>query len=502
MNPQIDQNKNGSGPERRKHRKPLLIAAVLLLVLTGAAALTLGLSRAGGSAPQTEGAAPAESGLETTLPPEFSPAPEQSAQEEEPAPEGAEEPDDGVQPYVLEADTLSWSGEGKLLYAGGSYYTMTENGPEPVEMQNLTTTIELYGASWDVNFDYAVIDGEVALRSNLYPEYYAIIDGEKVMQSDYYAQHDPMEEGETGESPIWYRSKVATPYQLPGSGDTVMLAILREDQAGTCEYKFFYNIVTGEITDPLANVPELFSHGAVSHVQFNSSLSRAIAYVGASHYICDLTTGEMTDLDALVADCNPQVENPEASISLGVDMYWADDDTLLLWKLETLPRTLVDENTGFAAQESHPWLLSYHVASGTLNYMLRDVAIEQFGSSGSDFNTPHLHSYLYAQKEFQSIDTAAGTCNIFTEGSYEELWGDFSDSTAARTVLRADDGTLYLIDDTQQAWVNLSDCLAQLPENLQLVQLVTDDWLCLLGDGSVRCYRLPSDLPMTPLTAK
>ena len=57
-----------------------------------------------------------------------------------------------------------------------------------------------------------------------------------------------------------------------------LIAKYDKDGEGTVSglsYPFFYNILTGEISDPLSNVPELFQHTYFSGFVFNSSRTRA-----------------------------------------------------------------------------------------------------------------------------------------------------------------------------------------------------------------------------------
>ena len=68
------------------------------------------------------------------------------------------------------------------------------------------------------------------------------------------------------------------------------------------------------------------------------------------------------------------------------------------------------------------------------------------------------------------------------------------------SLLTAEDGTVYLIDHQENAWVNLTQQLSLPKAGIQSYSLLTEDWLCLSTSQQVYCYRL-TDIPLTPLDA-
>lgn len=477
--------------KNRRAKKPLLAAAVLLLVVTAAAIAPFVLSRTTGSRAMNEGGASVESVLET-LPTELPAVTSESDQENTADGMSIQKT---VSPQVIEGalDLEARSCHGNLLYVGGSYYTLSENGPEQVPIQNLTTTVELLGSTWEVCMDYAVIDGVLAFRSLNYPG------------MDRTGKDHPG----------------ATAYEVPGSADTVQL-LIRPSAAfeDNCNYMFFYNIFTGEITDPLSNLD--FDYSIMSSVDFNGTHTRAVvetveeeplpeevlrgkpegvkfAEEGCRRYVCDLTTGEMTPAIQLLAPYFPEDE-PSNAVFVDRGSQWADDDTLLFWMLERIVPENLDLNDMAAAEkiECHNWLFSYNLATGVLNYRLRDV--EPFASI-LVVNQPYMHGFSSDDaQEFQVTDTAAGTVYTLEGVSLEHLkaW----DVTGSRAVLVAGDGGIYLVDDTKMAWSDLSAYLVPPDGEIQSAALVTEDWLCVMTMERAYCYQIPKNILMRPLTEK
>lgn len=472
---------------RGPHRA-LLMAAVLLLVVTGGVALGLGLGRTpNGAEALTEGGSAAESiqemqsaqeavSVQETLPSELSGiVPE--IENQQAAPEGMVQA--GIRAQVIDGayDIGATSCEGNLLYVGGSYYTMTENGPEPVEVQNLTTTVELYG-TWNVSLDYAVIDGELCFRTLKRPNNF----------------------------------DSATAYVLKGSSDTVMLMIFRQDMAivDRCSYMFFYNIFTGEITDPLANVPELFDHGSMSSVRFNNSCTRALVhYYGVDDmeqgdnytYVCDLATGEMQRVSTLLEPYLPEDEADGTVWYENSMAMWADDDTLLLWQVRSVPQGNIEEMTDKEILEQDPWdrsvwLFAYNVAAGELQYMKQNVDMQPMNMGTGDFGNRYLHYCEYDPTRFRIVNAYTGEAYTVDMSVGSPSGNDWSCSES-KWIIR-DGNAICLVDDTQMAWTDLGAELAWPEEAVNYVHLVTDDWLCLMTETQVYCYRIPDDLSMTP----
>lgn len=440
-----------------------------------------------------------------------------SAAEEAAQPQSAD-----MSPLVIDEPidlSASIGCHGNLLYIGDTYYTMTDSGPEPVELQSLDTTVELYG-TWDLNLDYAVIDGELVFRDRNVPfGPYAIIDGERVSQADYYEQFPPFEIPED-DSIEWITPIAATVSPVEGSTDTVMLTIRRSEKSivESCRYPFFYNLTTGEITDPLSNVPELFDHGNVSIVQFNSSLTRALVHVfgvdtletgenavgDGRSYVCNLSTGEMQLVTDLLESHLPEPEADDTRwYENGGGPLWADDDTLLFWEIEIFPNGkeegITPDGQLIDPWDRHPWLFSYNVATGELNYRLRDV---EMYTGIPNYNQLYLHNFSSYDDgcEFQILDAASGAVQTLSGPTFQELSGNHWSESATQTILRADDGTIYLVDDTQMAWAKLSDHMALPSEEITAVQQVTDRWFYLLTEEQAYFYQIPDNLEWTPLT--
>lgn len=509
---------------RRGHR-PLLVAAMLLLVVTASVATPFVLSRTAGHQATTEGGAPAESvqsELPSELPATFSTPTTGSDALQEATPDTVEETRNLIPSYeitgarvrdtytvanatyatsLLEDDNLACYGN--IVNMDGTYYTLTDNGPELLATTKLQTTLELYG-SWEVDIDYAIVDGALVFHDNSSTDEYAIIDGEKVFYMDYVLKD------RAGASQIeWTPSYMAKAEPVDGSADTVKLTIRLDEKAivDRCSYTFFYNIFTGEITDPLANVPELFERGSFSSAVFNSARTRAILHYwsvgqvptgesvldGAFCYICDLTTGEMILLDDLAEAHMPEAENSAAIFSVCTDSAWVDDDTLLYSLIEKTSDGA--ENTE-AGPDICYWLCSYNIATGTVNYQKRGV---QARGDIKSFNQPYIHCMPDETRCFQIMDTATGTCYVMEQ----EILHGWAEADGRVAYYEA--GEVYLVDITQRSWVKLSDYM-EIPEESENVatgaRLLTDDWLCLMTEDTAYCYHIPDGLPMTPLTEK
>lgn len=483
-------------------KRPLLVAAALLLAVTAAVAAPFTLSRTVEKEPLNEGVVPVESvseELPSTLPTQF---PDTVQSSMETAPDAAQVPTD-TRTIAGALEETSYYCHGNILYVDGRYYTLTEDGPEPLETVNLQTTVELYG-TWTVDIDYAVVDGTLVFHNNTSTARYTFVDGKQIKESEYLEQY-----GEWPEEV--YEPDVAVALPVEGSADTVMLQIDRRDQpvvVDGCDYKFFLNVLTGEISDPLANVPELFNHGPMRSVQFNSACTRAILTTYAMEgspvsgslypgntmvYVCDLMTGEITDMGELLSPYVPELEDPEVRVQLRAGSVWADDDTILCWMICSDTREEAPNGGLYVS------MYSYDLAAGELNYR-RSVAGTH--DSGDDFNQAWLYEDLEHDNGTytkQMVDTACGA-TYDMETIAKGLWT--RDSTAARSLLEADDGTLYLVDTDQMAWAELTGQLSLPDETFQSIQLLTDDWLCLGTAEQVHCYRIPNDLSMTLMTTK
>lgn len=518
-----------------RRQRPLLVAAALLLVVTGGVALRLGLGHSTEGQAMNEGNSVVES-IQETMPPELPAVVPESSVETEGA--VLQTPSDLLQPSVLEGQWTYEENmycEGNLFVLGGSFYTMTDNGPESIEMQNLNTTVDFHG-TWEVDIDYAVIDGELVFRNNTDKNDYTIVDGEKMNWAEYLEwkreQLDKPEDELTFEDTHdlsgveWITPQVAIARPLAGSADTVMLEVRRTDIAymDNMTYPFFYNIFTGEITDPLGNVLELCEHGSLGGVSFNSALTRALVEVwgepvysdgssGRRTYLCDLVTGEMTwvvDLfrpflpeEDVYEQYDPEMGRDGSLWHEGSCTSWADNDTLLFEMQEILPleneQELTDEDRLLRdPYERHSWLFAYNAAAGTMTYRQKDVSSMNLES----YNRTYLHEFLYDGDEsgFMVVDTATGQAYVLPEAG--TVGGNWWDEGKTRTVIDTEDGKLLLIDDLRLGWVDLREHIEIPEETVTNVKLLTDEWLCLTTAEQMCFYRIPDDIPMSPLTEK
>lgn len=438
-----------------------------------------------------------ESSVDVQLPAYTTASPTPVPSDEVEAAPSITQTEDGVQIIHGEESDTSYYCYGNLLCVGSAYYTMTDNGPVPLETKNLHTTVELYG-TWEVDIDYAFVDGELVLHNNTSTARYTIVDGQEIEETEYFAQY-----GEWPETV--YEPSVAVASPVEGSTDTVMLQIIRQDAVVSgLSYPFFYNILTGEISDPLSNVPKLFQHTYFSGFVFNSSRTRALVTtstavespvdgsIGPGNkvvYVCDLTTGTMTDIRNFLDASISELDNPNAKIQMSSQNVWADDDTFLCWVLVSASQE-DDSNTPYYS------MYSYNLSTGTLNYCRSPVGTP---SRVENFNQQRIYEISEDNSglSLQLLDSASG--ETYDVSEIAEGLG-LVEAVKTRALLRAEDGTLYIVDAEQKSWANLTDQLSPPEETIVHTQLVTDEWLCLSTEDQVYCYHIPSDIPMTPLT--
>lgn len=511
-----------------RRQRPLLVAAALLLVVTGGVALRLGLGHSPEGQAMNEGSSAVES-IQETMPPELPAVVPESSVETEGA--VLQTPSDLLQPSVLEGQ---WNYEenmyceGNLFVLGGSYYTMTDNGPEPIEMQNLNTTVDFHG-TWEVDIDYAVIDGELVFRNNTRQVTYIIVDGEQLTQDAYHERRqeqmralikeNPDEEPILPEEDVEIVvTPVAIAWPLEGSADTVMLTVRRTDidYMDNTRYPFFYNIFTGEITDPLANVPGLLDHGQFGGVIFNSALTRAMVdlwdvpygdgSMGCRVYVCDLVTGEMCPATDLLEPLLP--DSGAAGVSWsenGLERAWVDDDAFVFHMIESIPQGNVEEMTNEEIMEKDPWERNiwqfvYNVAEGTLRYSEKQVGSDTFTlrKGTGDYNVRYLLNHDYENARYQIVDTETGesyTLDIPT-GDYG---GNGYDLSEHQYLLRSG-ASYYLVDTTQMGYVDLGAYFALPEQEITDIRMLTDGWVCLIAADKLYFYKVPADISMTPWT--
>lgn len=507
----------------RKNR-PLLVAATLLLVVTAAVAAPFVLSRTAGHGAMTEGAVPMESvqnELPTEVPAGFAGSSLEAAQETAKAPAvliaphtitGAQVRDgyttEGGDTYVQSLlDVNNIGCYGNMVNIDGTYYTLTDNGPELLETTNLHTTVELYG-TWEVAIDYAVVDGELAFFYDYdSAQSGAYIDGEWITEVDYREQ--------TGEKfpegTVQIVPNVAVVCPVDGSADTVMLQISLRDESAEerGDYAFFYNIFTGEISNPLANVPELFDHGSIDHISFNSAHTRAILGIQNAEnyidtYICDLVTGEMILPEDLAAPILPEPEHSEGAVLLGQEFYWASDDMLIFTIAESFPN---GKEMGFD-EEKHAFindhdylcrLCAYDMATGTVQYQLPcGDGSSTIIATNNYYNSPYM-LLPHEDDSLLLLDTAVDACYLMDLPMEEGFFGDWATNSV---IYHLNQDEIYWFDFAQKCRINLAEYL-DLPdlstEEYYSFKILPDNWLCLMTEDTVYSYHIPDDLPMTPL---
>ena len=498
-------------PARSPLLRPLRIAAAFLLVvgITGALFWGFGAKKgmSSGNSLQQENV-PEPGSVSTALSPEDSAAEDARTTHAPDAvlyPQLSETPDAANQAavsaadYVLDcaADSTDYFSYGNLLLADGSYYNMTDNGPVPLDTTHLKTTVELYG-TWTVDLDYAVVDRQLVFHNNTSTARYVLVDGEPMGEMDYYERY-----GTRPTDVIEPQVAVAEP--VPNSADTVLLWIVRDDaQASGLRYPFFYNLFTGEVSDPLANVPELLHQTFFGGFTFNRARTRLLvttstalsvgtgdAIVPGSKvvYVCDLTTGTMTDVWTLLQSEIPEPKDPNTKLTMQGSCTWADDDTFLCWINSST--ALDDGSSQFSAS-----MYAYDLSTGQLVYQRATSGIP---TQTSDFGQAWLYEISADDNPvpLQLLDTVSGT--VYPTDSISP---DLSILKLEDTVslLTAEDGTVYLIDHQENAWVNLTQQLSLPKAGIQSYPLLTEDWLCLSTSQQVYCYRL-TDIPLTPLDA-
>lgn len=373
-----------------------------------------------------------------------------------------------VQPIVLEGAEDYEICYGNLFYMNGAYYSVGDNGPEQIETENLHTTVELYG-SWEVDIDYAVIDDLLVFHDN----------GEN-----------------TGSS-----SALVLP--LPGSVDTVILQIVHTSESfaeGSC-YLVLYNIFTGQISDPLANIPSLFDYGKITSVIFNADLSRAIVNVSTasqglivdnwgsqSSYICDFNTTTMTPISQLI---DISQDDTPASIENGY-CQWVDNDIIAIWVMEV---TSTDDMS--TSYETNLRMYSYNLGNSSLCGELRaDGAVGlEYPSSGCSMSK-YIYDTINGGSGYRIID-GTNCMEYFVAERDDFAAGALESHTENRCVLYLDVETIYLIDNSDREWIKISNYFNVIPSDVQFVSLITDEWLCIGTCNQAYLYNLPEGIIFT-----
>lgn len=455
----------------RSHIRSVLgIAASVLIVLGVAGALVLGLGngKTGGNtlSPGEEPPAMTQWGIVPSESPsseessEMTPEVSQTEENTEiPATESAETTAVPVTPDIMPQITVSAQAEdnlkcdGNLLYADGQYYTAVDGEIQPVEPTTVHIDFYAYG-DWDFHIDYIHDqDGNIALRDH-------------------------------SENDIYFR---VSPW--PGSKDTVKVKVtirrVEKTITDNSNYPVFYHLDTGEISNPLANVPELYDHGQVSDVQVSDDLRWGLAAVYSDgyyeYYLCNLESGEMVALSDYLIPYYPS-EIPENEIHF-VSAFWGVDGTVYAW--------INGRESDGTFKE---WLMAYEPDTDTLRYCQESTSS---AGGGMDYGQEFIHTF----EAGRAVITVCGDGSQWSPDGIktENFSGNYWDETDNRMVFQGDDGNLYLIDDTTLSWMNLSHFLSLPEDEIINVMLPDNDFLCVYTQNGVYGYVIPDNLPSEPL---
>lgn len=444
-------------------RRTVGIAASILIVLGIAGALMLGFGNRQTGSTLAPGEAPPSVSQWGVVPSQGPDSASESEQEAAQSDVDMQPEADKINPVLMEgvsSDYIEYSlnrCQGNLFFDGKQYYTLRDGQIVPTEVQTIHIDFYAYG-DWDLYIDYIIDqDGNLALRDR--------------SQNDVYFYVEP----------------------VSGSSDTLRITVRRLEQSHVenCDYPVFYNIETGEIMDPLANVPELFNYGDPSSILVSPSRRWALVdcfeYVedgdsyfqtGSNEYLCDLETGSMVLLeDAMYTD---DMQNLEP-----INTFWGSDDTLYVW---------FSEQTG---EENVPyWIAAYTPESGTRGELHRCL------------NDPH-NIHTEARDYLGEFYDAGGLLYLLvTDAANGAQWTltdvDLNGSTCCsevpnRLVLAVSD-QVYLVDEVEKGYVCLNDLLALPEEMIEAITLQTENFLCIYTERGCYCYVLPEITETTPLT--
>lgn len=386
--------------------------------------------------------------------------------------------------------------DNNLCIIDGTYWILTVAGLKQLELTNLHTTVDLYG-TWELDLDYAIVDGNLVFQNNVRTESYAIYNGEILTASEY---HDGGMSAVYGQLE-WMNPAVAYAIPIENSSDTVLLQIYREDISSEekCAYTFLYNIFTGEIQDPLANISELFDHGSFCNATYNDSFTYAIVKTlenGTMHsYICDFNQGTMTSLLDIASGCIPDFDNPNSVSDVQSSCYWSGENNLLFYIVEQIPNEIegshLDNGAYNADFDYCYYLTSYNLSTNTLNYQ---VNLGQVEPVDNDLSGVYLHLWNTERNLFRFINTETGLLYDFNIDLTE-----YSMYTGEAIVLFWNNTDFYLLDEASPGWAILSDDLVPRTSDTW-VRLLTDAWLLLTEDKQAELIQIPEELSLTLLS--
>ena len=350
---------------------------------------------------------------------------------------------------------------GNLIYdtRTNTYYTATDTGLIPQETTHVDTYMELFNRRWKVIFDYAVIDGELAMYSDN-------------------SQERSEEEIATGIYPT-----IISP--VAGTTDTVLLRMTLYDFR-TIFYGYLvrYNFVTGTIEEPLAGNTLMDIPHAAGFVEPNESLTGAIAtvYLMDGHgvyYYCDLTTGECWPVSELTGRCR-DVEAECLQVSdAEVDCRWICDDTLLLTTRDDALAEVIRYNV--RTKETTTVLEQFDPS--TPNYQLSSRCWLLNGPSGSYILDCLTGQQYPLNGQFSYVESASRS-TVFSS------YGILSDAS----------GALWLFDPDAFAMTNLNEVYPELPKHFEKISFLGETWCCFFSESHIYLAKLPA-IPLTPLAA-
>lgn len=444
-------------------RRTVGIAASILIVLGIAGALMLGFGNRQAGSTLAPGETPPNVSQWGVVPSQGPDSASESEQETAQSDVDMQPEADKINPVLMEgvsSDYLERSlnrCQGNLFFDGKQYYTLRDGQIVPTEVQTIHIDFYAYG-DWNLYIDYIIAeDGSIALR-------------------------------DCSQNDIYFRIS-----RIPGSSDTVMVTVRRveESHVENCDYPVFYNIETGEIMDPLANVPELFDYGDPSVIQVSPSRRWALVdcfeYVedgdsyfqtGHNEYLCDLETGSMVLLeDAMYTDDMQNLELTNA--------FWGSDDTLYVWFSE---RTALEEDAY--------WMTAYVPESGIRGELHRCL---------NDPHNIHTEARDYLGEFYDAggllyllvTDAANGTQWTLTD---VDLNGSTCCSEVPNRLVLAVGDRVYLVDEVEKGYVCLNDLLTMPEEMIEAITLQSENFLCIYTERGCYCYVLPEITETTPLT--
>ena len=447
---------------RKKHshvRRTVGIAASILIVLGIAGALMLGFGNRQAGSTLAPGETPPAVSQWGVVPSQGPDSASESEQEAAQSDVDMQPEADKINPVLMEgvsSDYIEYSlnrCQGNLFFDGKQYYTLRDGQIVPTEVQTIHIDFYAYG-DWNLYIDYIIDqDGNLALRDR--------------SQNDVYFYVEP----------------------VSGSSDILRITVRRLVE--NCDYPVFYNIETGEIMDPLANVPELFDHGDPSVIQVSPSRRWALVdcfeYVedgdsyfqtGHNEYLCNLETGSMVLLeDAMYTDDMQNLELTNA--------FWGSDDTLYVWFSE---RTALEEDAY--------WMTAYVPESGMRGELHRCL---------NDPHNIHTEARDYLGEFYDAggllyllvTDAANGTQWTLTD---VDLNGSTCCSEVPNRLVLAVSGQVYLVDEVDKGYVCLNDILTMPEEMIEAITLQSENFLCIYTERGCYCYVLPEITETTPLT--